>query len=67
MKTYFSEYHDVSINYIRNKDSVDYLIVPKPFMSFYNKNNLPIIEAPARLFMEMISKKMTYIDNYFSE
>ncbi|MDK1727792.1 hypothetical protein [Dellaglioa algida] len=68
LKAYFSEYYDVSINYIRDKDSVDYLVVPKPFMSFDNENKLPIIEVPARLFIEKDFEKIkTYIDNYFSK
>ena len=52
LKEYFSEYYDVSINYIRDKNSVDYLVVPKPCPPFDNENNLPIIEVPANLFME---------------
>ncbi len=34
LKEYFSEYYDVSINYIRDKNSVDYLVVPKPCPPF---------------------------------
>ena len=52
LKGYFSKYYDVSINYIRDKNSVDYLVVPKPCPAFDNENNLPIIEVPAILFME---------------
>ena len=52
MKEYFSKYYNVSINYIRDKNSVDYLVVPKPCPAFDNENNLPIIEVPAILFME---------------
>ncbi|WP_313467013.1 hypothetical protein [Carnobacterium sp.] len=67
LKEYFSKYYDVSIDYIRDKDSVDYLVVPKPFAPFDNENNLPIIEVPAVLFMEKDFEKIkTYIDNYFS-
>ncbi|WP_411469788.1 hypothetical protein [Bacillus thuringiensis] len=67
LKGYFSEYYDVSINYIRDKNSVDYLVVPKPCPPFDNENNLPIIEVPAMLFMEKNFEKIkTYIDNYFS-
>ncbi|MCO6017684.1 hypothetical protein CKN86_10770 [Carnobacterium divergens] len=67
LKEYFSKDYDVSINYIRDKDSVDYLIVPKPFTPFDNENNLPIIEVPAILFMEKDFEKIkTCIDNYFS-
>ena len=43
LKDYFSKDYDVSINYIRDKDSVDYLVVPNPFTPFDNENNLPII------------------------
>lgn len=67
LKEYFSKYYDVSIDYIRDKDSVDYLVVPKPFTPFDNENNLPIIEVPAVLFMKKDFEKIkTYIDNYFS-
>ena len=38
LKRYFSTYYDVSINYIRDKDSVDYLVVPDPFIPFENEN-----------------------------
>ncbi|TFJ46639.1 hypothetical protein [Carnobacterium divergens] len=67
LKEYFSKYYNVSVNYIRDKDSVDYLVVPKPFTPFDNENNLPIIEVPAILFMEKDFEKIkTCIDNYFS-
>ncbi|MBO0453739.1 hypothetical protein [Candidatus Enterococcus murrayae] len=66
-KEYFSKYYDVSTNYIRDKDAVDYLVVPKPFPPFVNENHLPIIEVPALLFMQKDFEKIkTYIDDYFS-
>lgn len=68
MKEYFSKYYEVSMNYISDKDSVDYLVVPKPFTPFDNENNLPIIEVPAILFMKKDFKKIRfYIDEYFSK
>lgn len=67
LKEYFSEYYDVSNNYIRDKNLVDYLVVPKPCPPFDNENNLPIIEVPAILFLEKDFEKIkAYIDNYFS-
>lgn len=66
-KDYFSNDYDVSTNYIRDKDSVDYLVVPKPFPPFDNENHLPIIEVPAILFMQKDFEKIkTYLDHYFS-
>lgn len=31
MKEYFSHYYNVSFNYLRDKDQVDYLVLPNPF------------------------------------
>ncbi|MCD5001894.1 hypothetical protein IV487_05325 [Enterococcus saccharolyticus] len=68
LKEYFSQYYDVSIDYIKDKNSVDYLVVPEPFTPFDNENNLPIIEVPAVLFMEKDFENIKmYIDNYFSK
>ncbi len=44
LKDYFSPFYDVSINYLRDKDTVDYLVLPEPFAPFDNENNLPIIK-----------------------
>lgn len=67
LKKFFSRYYDVSINYFKDKDTVDYLIVPKPFMPFNNENNLPIIEVPAILFIKKDFEKIkSYIDDYFA-
>ncbi|MCZ2491674.1 hypothetical protein [Dellaglioa carnosa] len=67
LKDYFSKYYDVSVNYLKDKDSVDYLVVPEPFMPFDNENNLPIIEVPARLFIEKdFDKIKMYLDDYIS-
>ena len=43
--------YDVSINYFRDKDQVDYLVVPDPFVPFDNENDLPIINVPANYFV----------------
>ncbi|MGG5371708.1 hypothetical protein [Enterococcus sp. AZ196] len=68
MKKYFSTYYDVSFNYLRDKDTVDYLIVPDPFFSFDNENNLPIIKVPAKLLMTKdFAAIKASIDNYFSQ
>lgn len=68
LKEDFSKHYDVSINYIRDKDIVDYLVVPDPFVPFENENDLPIIKVPALLFMkndfEGIKK---CIDRYFAD
>ncbi|MGG5373241.1 hypothetical protein [Enterococcus sp. AZ196] len=67
LKDYFSKYYDVSIDYIRDRDTVDYLVVPKPFTPFENENNLPIIEVPAVLFMKKDYEEIkSYIDDYFA-
>lgn len=67
LKAYFSRYYDVSVNYLKDKDIVDYLVVPKPSMPFDNENNLPIIEVPARLFIEKDFEKIKmYLDNSIS-
>ena len=67
LKEYFSKYYDVSIDYIRDKESVDYLVVPEPSPPFDNENHLPIIEVPAILFMQKdFDKIKTYIDKYFA-
>ncbi|HCM86042.1 MULTISPECIES: hypothetical protein [Enterococcus] len=67
LKEYFSKDYDVSLNYLRDKDSVDYLVVPVPFTPFKNENDLPIIEVPAVLFMEKDFETIKdYIDNYFA-
>lgn len=66
LKRYFSTYYDVSINYIRDKDSVDYLVVPDPFIPFENENELPIIKVPALLFMTNDFEGIkNSIDSYF--
>lgn len=68
MKDYFSQYYNVSFNYLRDKDQVDYLVLPDPFFSFDNENNLPIIKVSARLFMEKDFEGIqTCIDNYFAQ
>ncbi|MGH1831231.1 hypothetical protein ABE871_07300 [Enterococcus gilvus] len=67
LKNYFSNYYDVSTNYLRDEDLVDYLIVPKPLPSFYNKNHLPIIEVPANFFWKKDFEKIKiYIDNFLA-
>lgn len=68
MKDYFSQYYNVSFNYLRDKDQVDYLVLPDPFFSFDNEHNLPIIKVSARLFMEKDFEGIkTCIDNYFAQ
>ncbi|MGX7203710.1 hypothetical protein [Enterococcus pingfangensis] len=68
LKDYFSKDYDVSINYIKDKDNVDYLVVPKPYPPFENENYLPIIEIPAILFMKKdYGKIKTLVDDYFSK
>lgn len=68
MENYFSQYYDVSFNYLRDKDNVDYLVVPDPFFPFVNENNLPIIKIPSTLFMEKdFTKIKTRINKYFSQ
>ena len=37
--------------YFRDKDQVDYLVVPDPFVPFDNENDLPIINVPANYFV----------------
>lgn len=67
-KEYFSKYYDVSVDYIRDKDSVDILVVPEPFTPFDNERNLPIIKVPAVLFMQKDFKEIKkYIDEFYSE
>lgn len=51
LKEFFSEDYDVSLNYLRDKERVEYLIVPRQFAPFINENNLPIIEVPSNLFV----------------
>ncbi|GAB7307736.1 MULTISPECIES: hypothetical protein [Enterococcus] len=51
LKNYFANDYDVSINYFRDKDQVDYLVVPDPFVPFDNENDLPIINVPANYFV----------------
>jgi len=67
LKEYFSKYYDVTINNFDNMDSVDYLVVPDPFVPFNNETNLPIIKVPALLFLsndfDGIKK---CIDDYFA-
>ncbi|MDT2521985.1 hypothetical protein [Enterococcus raffinosus] len=67
LKEYFSKDYDVSINYLMDKNSVDYLVVPDPYFPFDNENNLPIIKVPSRLFMTKDFEGIkTCIDNYFA-
>ncbi|MFC0276872.1 hypothetical protein ACFFH2_09200 [Enterococcus devriesei] len=66
-KDYFSEYYDVSINYLRDKDTVDYLVVPDPYFPFENENNLPIIKVPAKFFLTRnFTEIKKSIDAYFA-
>ncbi|MDA3972690.1 hypothetical protein PF023_01415 [Enterococcus thailandicus] len=51
LKEFFSKDYDVSLNYLRDKEQVDYLIVPKQLPPFINEKNLPIIEVPSNLFV----------------
>lgn len=65
---YFSPFYDVSINYLRDKDTVDYLVLPEPFAPFDNENNLPIIKVPSKFFLTKDFEKIKdYIDDYFKE
>lgn len=67
LKEYFSKDYDVSIDYANDKDVVDYLVVPKPFVPFDNETELPIIEVPADLFIKKDFEGIkSYIDNYFA-
>lgn len=68
VKDFFSKYYDVSINYLKDKDSVDYLVVPDPSPPFKNENNLPIIKVPAFLFMTKDYEKIKgYIDQFIAK
>lgn len=67
LKDYFSDDYDVSINYLRDKDSVDYLVVPDPYSPFENENNLPIIKVPAKFFLTKdFAEIKNVIDAYFT-
>ena len=67
-KDYFSQFYDVSVNYLRDKDNVDYLVLPEPFAPFDNENNLPIIKVPSKFFLTKDFEKIKeYIDDYFKE
>lgn len=68
LKEYFSDNYIVSTNYIRDKDKVDYLVVPDPFVPFENENDLPIIKVPVRLFMTKdFDKIANCIEEYFDK
>ena len=68
LKEYFSDDYTVSTNYIKDKDKVDYLVVPDPFVPFENENDLPIIKVPARLFMTKdFNAIKNCIDEYFGK
>jgi len=68
LKDYFSPFYDVSINYLRDKDTVDYLVLPEPFAPFDNENNLPIIKVSSKFFLTKDFEKIkAYIDDYFKE
>ena len=68
LKDYFSQFYDVSVNYLRDKDNVDYLVLPEPFAPFDNENNLPIIKVPSKFFLTKDFEKIKeYIDYYFKE
>jgi hypothetical protein len=68
LKDYFSPFYDVSINYLRDKDQVEYLVMPTPFVPFENENNLPIIKVPAQFFLTKDFEKIKeYIDAYFEK
>jgi hypothetical protein len=65
---YFSQFYDVSTNYLRDKDEVDYLVMPDPFTPFDNENNLPIIKVPSKYFLtDDYEKIKEYIDAYFAK
>ena len=67
LRDYFSKYYDVSINEFDDNNSADYLVIPDPFVPFDNKNNLPIIKVPAKLFMTKDFEGIkTCIDHYFA-
>ncbi|WP_430616993.1 hypothetical protein IGJ66_001193 [Enterococcus sp. DIV0176] len=51
LKEFFSKDYDVSLNYLRDKEQVDYLIVPRQLAPFVNEKKLPIIEVPSNLFV----------------
>ncbi|WP_279282439.1 hypothetical protein [Enterococcus gallinarum] len=68
LKDYFSQFYNVSTNYLRDKDSVDYLVMPDPFVPFDNENNLPIIKVPSQFFLTKDFVKIKkIIDTYFEE
>ncbi|OTN76053.1 hypothetical protein A5886_001129 [Enterococcus sp. 8G7_MSG3316] len=68
LKDYFSQFYDVSVNYLRDKDHVDYLVMPDPFVPFDNENDLPIIKVPSIYFLTKdYGKIKRYIDTYFNE
>lgn len=52
LKIYFSKKYDVSVDYLRDKEKVDYLVVPRPFQPFANERNLPIIYVDLPLFFK---------------
>lgn len=67
IKDYFLKYYEVSTDYIKDIDSVDYLIVPTPSIPFYNEKNLPIIRVPKILFATRdFDEIKAHIDNYFA-
>lgn len=67
LKEFFSEDYNVSINYLKDKEAVDYLVVPDPCPPFENEENIPIIKVPATLFYQKDYEKMkVYIDKFLT-
>lgn len=68
LKSYFSQDYDVSINYEKDKDHVEYLVVPDPFVPYEDQKSLPEIKVSAKLFYENDFKGIKEIvDRYFKE
>lgn len=66
IKEFMAQDYHVSTNYLRDKNDVDYLVVPKPFYQFDNERNLPIIEVPAEFLRERRYPEIkAIVDRYF--
>ncbi|MBO0431885.1 hypothetical protein [Enterococcus sp. DIV0660C] len=68
LKEFFSKEYEVSLNYLRDKEQVDYLIVPRQLAPFINEKKLPIIEVPSNLFVIKDYQGIKeIIDHYFEQ
>ncbi|MCH4168374.1 MAG: hypothetical protein LKF42_03890 [Streptococcaceae bacterium] len=67
LKKYLCHDYEISTNYIRDNQEVDYLIVPTPFTPFKNERELPVIKFPAHLIIARDFKAIKQIiDSYFN-